>query len=149
MSFEDVSSVEAFLGGGSRSRTESADHISFVMGKGVAVFIVFARKPLLVEDAGRDWAFLRPFGLVSKQMCLEIFEGSSAVRVWATSPLSTFLIEAEGSWALHGIARMAGSDRISVRLPTRWVGLERVSVKVGRTMKSCRAGTVRFMARCL
>ena len=72
----------------------------------MAVLVVFAGEPFEMICAGRDGAFLWPFRLVSQKVGPEVSEWSAAVGVWAASPFSSLFVEAERSWAFHGITRM-------------------------------------------
>lgn len=66
MPFEDVRAVEALLSPttATTAGTEAADHGALVVRQGVAVLVVLAGETFGVVVAGRDGAFLGPFGLV-------------------------------------------------------------------------------------
>lgn len=92
MTLEDVGAVKAFLRCTATSWTESTDHRTLVVCKGVSVLVVLSRKPLGVVFAGGDWALLGTFVLVCEQMCLEILDVSTARGDW-TDTLVLFRVE--------------------------------------------------------
>lgn len=80
MSLEDISAVEALLCGAAATRTEAADHGTFVVSEGMSVLVVLASKALCVVLACRYWALLWTLVLVCEHMCLEILDMPSACR---------------------------------------------------------------------
>lgn len=65
--------------------------VPFVMGQGVSVLVVFARKSFVVIFAGDDGAFLRSLGLVGQHMRFEILEDLATVGMWASTFLGALL----------------------------------------------------------
>lgn len=82
MTLEDIGAVKALLRCTAASWTESTDHRTLVVCEGVSVLVVLSGKPLGVVFAGGDWAFLGTFVLVCEQVCLEIFNVSTAGGDW-------------------------------------------------------------------
>ena len=68
MSLEDISTVEAFLGGRPRAWTEVAHHGALVVRQSVTILVVFAREAFLMVFTSDDRAFLRSFGLMCQHM---------------------------------------------------------------------------------
>lgn len=112
MALEDVGSIEALFGGGARAGTETADHCAFVVGEGVAVFVVFARESLGVVFAGHYGAFFGSLGLVGEHVCFEIFEDATAVGEWAAAFFFGVIIgiDAAQGGASLGATGLCGGD---------------------------------------
>ena len=105
VALEDVCTIETLLRGGAGSWAESTDHIPFIMGKSMAVLVILASEAFLVIGTSCDWALLRSLRLVGEHVRFQILERSTAVRMWATSPLFAIVVEtiAIGSWAIQGV----------------------------------------------
>ena len=88
VSFEDISSVEGFLGGGTHAGTEWTKHRPLVVGQRMSVLVVLPRESLLGILARGDGTLLRPLRLMSEGMGLEIAEDPAALWVRAST---TFL----------------------------------------------------------
>ncbi len=61
MTLEDIGAVKTFLQGRPGSRAESANHVPFIVGQGVAVFIVFASETFVMIRTIGDGALLWSF----------------------------------------------------------------------------------------
>jgi hypothetical protein len=84
VTLENIGAVKRLLSRGSRSRAEAAHHGTFVVSKGMAVFVVLPSEALDVVITCGDWALLRSLILVSEHMRLEVLERLAAVRVRAS-----------------------------------------------------------------
>ena len=87
MSLEDISAVEALLRRSTRAGAETADHCAFVVGQGMPVLVIFARKSLDVVLASLDRTLLRTLGLMGEHVSLQVLEGTTAIWDWADSLL--------------------------------------------------------------
>lgn len=81
MSLENIRAVEGLFCRGSRPRAETTYHRTLVVGKSVAIFVVFSCEALDVVIASLNGAFLWTLILVSEHVRLQIFENLSAVWV--------------------------------------------------------------------
>lgn len=112
VALEDVGAVETLLGGGAGPRAEAADHCALVVGKSVAVLVIFARKALGVVFAGHNGAFFGALGLVGEHVGFEILEDATAVGEGAAALFLDLVVgfdTAEGG-ALLGAAGLNGGN---------------------------------------
>ena len=68
MAFENVGSIEAFLGSRARSWTEPAHHIALVVSQRVAVLVVLSSEALVVVGAVDNRALLGSLGLMGEHV---------------------------------------------------------------------------------
>ena len=93
MSLENISTIEALLGGGPGAWAEVADHGAFVVCQSVTVLVVLAREAFLMVLASHNRALFRSFGLMRQHMGFEIFEEATAVGIRASAPFSTVIFK--------------------------------------------------------
>ena len=99
MSFENIRSVEALLHRRARAWTKTAHHSPLVVGQGMPVLVVLARKPFLVVLAIQDRALFRAFRLMGKHVCFQILENSSTV--WMRTSPFVLALDIETSTSRH------------------------------------------------
>ena len=120
----------------------------------MAVFVVLASEAFLVISTGYDWALLGSLRLMGKHMGFQILEWSTAVRMWAASPLLAIVVEtiAIGSWTVQGVSRMTRRDRESACIQALRIRLVGGGVEIGRcstTSEPGRSWPMRVLTRRL
>lgn len=97
MALEHIRSVEALFCRRSSPRAESAHHGAFVVGKGVAVLVIFTSESFCMVFTSDDGTLLRTLGLVRKHMSLQILENATAFGVRASTLLLVLIIVANAA----------------------------------------------------